>query len=180
MHPGDVPVRAVVHLHAVRPQALDAPRDVLALEADEIDALAVAGEEAADRRRRIRRLEQLDVADPGGQDRVLEAELLRLRAAVDGQAEEPRVARDRGLQVPHDDRQLDDVAQHGSPPWVPPRYYHPVREKRWALSLPVERPDPPRSATSRGTRSARWPRPAPRRTGAAHDHTARAVPSPTG
>src|SRR5713226_5597714 len=86
-------------------QALDAPRNVVALEAHEIDAFAVLGEETADRFVRVGRLQQLDVADPRREDRVLEPE----------EAAEPL---DRGVQVSHHDRQLDDVAQHETPPWT--------------------------------------------------------------
>src|SRR5205814_3550260 len=116
VHPGDVLVRTVIDLDAVLPEALDARGDVLTLEADQVDALAVPGEEPAHRLRRVRRLEQLDVADAGGQDRILEAELLGLRAMVDRQAEDARVALDGRVEVPDDDRQLHDVAQHGPPP----------------------------------------------------------------
>ena len=110
MHPGDVLVPAVIDLDAVLPEALDARGDVLALEADQVDALAVPGEEPAHGLRGVRRLEQLDVADAGRQDRVLEAELLGLRAAVDRQAEDARVPLDGRVEVPDDDRQLHDVA----------------------------------------------------------------------
>ena len=99
MHPRDVLVRAVVHLHAVRPEALDAPGDVLALEADEVNALAVLREKAPDGLGRIGRLEQLDVADPRRQDRVLEAELLGLRAVMNAEPEDPRVPLDRRVEV---------------------------------------------------------------------------------
>src|SRR5207245_1568932 len=47
VHPGNVLPRAV-HASAVGPQLGHRARHVLALEADEIDALAVLGQEAAD------------------------------------------------------------------------------------------------------------------------------------
>src|SRR5262249_58657061 len=115
MHPGDVRA-APVDAHAGLLEPLDAARDVLTLEADEIDALAVLGQEAADRLVRIGRLQELDVADARRQDRILEAELLRLAAVMHRQAEEAREALDRGLDVTHHDGQLDDVTQHGRPP----------------------------------------------------------------
>src|SRR5256712_7967578 len=99
-------------------QALDAPRNVVALEAHEIDAFAVLGEEPADRFVRVGRLQQLDVADPRREDRVLEPELLRLRAMVNLEPEEAAEPLDRGVQVSHHDRQLDDIAQHETPPWT--------------------------------------------------------------
>src|SRR2546428_6454965 len=99
-------------------QALDAPRNVVALEAHEIDAFAVLGEETADRFVRVGRLQQLDVADPRREDRVLEPELLRLRAMVNLEPEEAAEPLDRGVQVSHHDRQLDDIAQHETPPWT--------------------------------------------------------------
>src|SRR5204862_6819453 len=110
VHPGGVLVRAVIDLDAVLPEALDARADVLALEVDQVDALAVSGEEPAHGLRGVRRLEQLDVADSGRQDRVLEAELLGLRAAVDRQAEDARVALDGRAAVPDDHRPLHAVA----------------------------------------------------------------------
>src|SRR6266850_8354213 len=95
---------------------LDAPRNVLALEADQIDALAVLGQEAADRLVGIGRLQELDVADARREDRVLESELPGLGAMMDLQPEETREPLDRGVQVAHHDGQLDDVTQHRSPP----------------------------------------------------------------
>ena len=56
------------------------------LEPDEIDALAVLGQEAAHRLVGIGRLQQFDVADARGQDRVLESERRGLAAPVDAQA----------------------------------------------------------------------------------------------
>jgi hypothetical protein len=85
---------------------------VLALEADEVHSLTVAGEELPDGLLRIGRLEQLDVADARRQDRVQEAELLRLSALVHLEAEEARVPLDRLVHVLHHHRQLDDVAKH--------------------------------------------------------------------
>src|SRR2546422_8846514 len=64
MDPGDVLARPVVDADAVRLELLDAAEDVPALEADEVDALAVLLEEAPDRLGRVRRLQELDVADP--------------------------------------------------------------------------------------------------------------------
>src|SRR2546422_7417288 len=98
-----------------RLELLDAAEDVPALEADEVDALTVLLEEAPDRLGRVRRLQELDVADPRRQDRVLESEFLGLAAAMDRQPEDLREPLDRGVEVPHDDRQLHDVAQHGAP-----------------------------------------------------------------
>src|SRR5262249_9055905 len=115
MHPGDVGAPAV-DARARLLQALDAAGNVLALEAHEVDALAVLGQEAADRLVQIGRLQELDVADARRQDRILEAELLRLAAVMHRQAEEAREALDRGLDVTHHDGQLDDVTQHGRPP----------------------------------------------------------------
>jgi hypothetical protein len=112
MHPGDVRA-AAVDTDAGLLQALDAGRNVLALAADEIDAFAVLGQEAADRLVRIGRLQELDVTDTRRQDRVLESELLGLRAMMDLQAEEPGEALDRGLDVAHEDGQLDAIAQLG-------------------------------------------------------------------
>src|SRR5262245_40409906 len=116
VHPGEVLARAV-HLHTVGAQLLDRPGDVLALEADQVDALAVLGQEAPDRLVGVRRLHQLDVADPRGEDRVLEAELLGLAPVVDLEPEQLRVALHRGVQVAHHYRQLDDVTQHGRLLW---------------------------------------------------------------
>src|SRR6266571_3434938 len=114
VHPGDVLARAV-DPHPVAAQLRDRVGDVPALEPDEVDTLAVLREKAADGLGGIGRLHQLDVADPGGQDGVLEPELLGLAAVVDLQPEQPGEARHRLVQVPHDDRQLDDVSQHDSP-----------------------------------------------------------------
>src|SRR4029079_3716343 len=47
VHPGEILARAV-HLHAVAAQFLDCAGDVLALEAHQVDALTVLGQEAAD------------------------------------------------------------------------------------------------------------------------------------
>src|SRR5207249_3817712 len=85
---GDVLARPVVDPHALLLEALDASGNVLTLEADEVHALAVLLEEAPDRLGRVRRLQQLDVTDPRGQDRVLEAELLRLAPTMHRQPEE--------------------------------------------------------------------------------------------
>ena len=78
--------------------------------AHQVDALAVLGEEAADRFVQVRRLQELDVADARREDRILESELLGLGAVMNLQPEEAREPLDRGVQVPHDDRQLYDVA----------------------------------------------------------------------
>src|SRR5678815_3132377 len=86
MHPGHV-LAAAVDADAGLLQALDASRDVLALEADEVDALAVLGQKAADRFVRIGRLQKLDVADASREDRVLESEFLGLGAVVHFQPE---------------------------------------------------------------------------------------------
>src|SRR5262249_46173566 len=115
VHPGDVGA-AAVDARARLFQTLDAAGNVLALETHEVDALAVLGQEAADRLVRIGRLQELDVADARRQDRVLEAELLRLAAVVHLQAEESREPLDRSLDITHRDGQLDDVTQHGWPP----------------------------------------------------------------
>src|SRR5262249_53317175 len=112
MDPGDVRPWAV-HASAVGPQLRHRSRNVLALESDEIDALAVLGQEAADRLVGIGRLEQLDVADARGQDRVLESERLGLVAPVPAEAEELREPLDRLVQIAHDHRQLHHVTQHG-------------------------------------------------------------------
>ena len=112
MHPRDVRARTV-DLHAARAQLRHRAGDVGTLEADEINALAALGEKSSDGLVRIGGLQQLDVADARRQDRVLEAEALRRVAPVHGEAEELREARRRRVQVAHDHRQLDDVAQHG-------------------------------------------------------------------
>src|SRR6185369_9936028 len=116
VHPGQILARAV-HLHAVAPQLLHRPGHVLALEPHQVDALAVLGQEASDGLVGIGRLHQLDVADAGRQDGVLEAELLGLAPLVDLQAEQLRVALHGGVQVTHHDRQLDHVTQHGGLLW---------------------------------------------------------------
>src|SRR5262245_6822669 len=77
MHPGHV-LPTAVDADAGRLEPLDAAGDVLALEAHEIHALAVLGQEAADGLVRVGRLQELDVADPGRENRVLESELLGL------------------------------------------------------------------------------------------------------
>src|SRR5256886_15828257 len=97
MDPGDVLARPVVDADAVRLELLDAAENVPALEADEVDALAVLLEEAPDRLGRVRRLQELDVADPRRQDRVLESEFLRLPAGVARQPEELPEPPDRGV-----------------------------------------------------------------------------------
>src|SRR3989304_2583186 len=75
MDPRDV--RApVIHPRALLPEVGGGGRNVLALEPHEVHALAVPGEKAARCLVRVRRLEQLDVADASRQDRVLEPELL--------------------------------------------------------------------------------------------------------
>src|SRR5687768_15006848 len=96
MHPRDLRA-AVVHAHALVLEVLHAAGNVLGLEADEIDALALLREELADGLVGIRRLHQLDVARADRQDRVLEAELLGLAPLVHGEPEELAVALDRGL-----------------------------------------------------------------------------------
>src|SRR5262245_2747438 len=110
MHPGDVGAPAV-DARARLLQALDAAGNVLALEAHEVDALAVLGQEAADRLVRIGRLQELDVADARRQDRILEAELLRLAAVMHRQAAESRVPLDRRLDVTHYEGESEDVNQ---------------------------------------------------------------------
>src|SRR5439155_1622270 len=119
---------------------------------DEVDAFTVLLEEAPDRLGRVRRLQELDVADPRRQDRVLESEFLGLAAAMDRQPEDLREPLDRGVEVPHDDRQLHDVAQHGAPLRRRRRSYSRIRSldsgtpggdlttmpKRWALSVPLD------------------------------------------
>src|SRR5262249_48643090 len=60
---------------------------------------ALLREELAHRLVRVGGLHQLDVAGSQRQDRGLEAELLRLAALVHAEAEELRVALDRGLEV---------------------------------------------------------------------------------
>src|SRR5260370_27765024 len=115
MDPGDVRLRAV-DAGTVRAQLGDGPGDVLALESDQVDAFAVLVEEAADGLGRIGRLQELDVADACGQDRVLEAELLGLAALVEPQPEQLGEVRDRLGQILHHDGQLDHVSQHGCPP----------------------------------------------------------------
>src|SRR5262245_18384607 len=112
MDPGDVGLGAV-DAHAFGPEPGDCAGDLLALEADEIDALAVLVEEASARLRGIARLQQLDVPDPRRQDRVLEPELLRLAPMVDLQPEQLREPLRRLVQIPDHDRQLDHVSQHG-------------------------------------------------------------------
>src|SRR6266851_2133383 len=115
MDPRDVPP-PLIGPRALFLQVGDGARDVLAFEADEIHALTVSREEAAHCLGRVRGLEQLDVADPRRQDRILEAELVRLAAVMHGEAEQAGVALHRRVQVPHDHRQLYDVAKHDSPP----------------------------------------------------------------
>src|SRR5947208_1083449 len=114
MNPGDLPAGSVVDPDALRLESLDAPLDVMTLEADEVDALAVLLEEAPDRLGRVRRLQELDVPDPGRQNRVLESELLGLAPVMHVEAEDFREPLDRDVEVPHDHRQLDDVTQHGA------------------------------------------------------------------
>src|SRR5437762_3600219 len=109
MQPRDV--RApIVHPRALGLQMLHAARDVVRLEAHEIDALAFLREELAHRLGRVGRLHQLDVAGAERKDRVLEAEFLRLAPLVDGEAEQLGVALDRGLEVAHDHADLDRIA----------------------------------------------------------------------
>src|SRR5678815_2438066 len=112
MHPREIRALALGDARALLLQMRDAARHVLALEADEIDALAVLREELADGLARIGRLEQLDVPDARRQDGVQEAEFLRLPARVHLEAEEPRVSLDRFVHVLHHHRQLYDVAKH--------------------------------------------------------------------
>src|SRR2546426_516512 len=139
----------------------DAPRNVLALEAHEIDAFTVLGEEAADRLVRLGRLQELDVADPRRQDRVLEPELLGLRAVMHREPEEALEPLDRGVQIAHDDRQLDDITQHAAPPWGG-RADHTVES-------PGSKPD---LHTMRGRDVARRP---PHGTGGGRAHPSRLV-----
>src|SRR3989441_11995070 len=139
MHPGHV-VAPAVDAGAGLLQALDASRDVLALEAHEVDAFAVLGEEAADRLVRIGRLQELDVADPRRQDRVLESELLGLRSVMYFQSEEAGEALDRGVEIAHHDGQLDDVAQHGDSPPYDGRADHTVESAGSHAPLPRKNP----------------------------------------
>src|ERR1700682_5348501 len=112
MQPRDV-VSAGIDLDALLTQTFHRAGNIAALEAHQIDALAVLGEELADRLSRVGRLEQLDVSDARGQDRIEEAELLGLPPLVYFQAKELRVALDGRLQIPHDDGQLYHVPEHG-------------------------------------------------------------------
>src|SRR5438128_4397676 len=139
MHPGHV-VAPAVDADAGLLQALDASRDVLALEAHEVDAFAVLGEEAADRFVRIGRLQELDVADTRRQDRVLESELLGVRSVMYFQTEEPGEALDRGVEIAHHDRQLDDVAQHDDSPPSDGRADHTVESAGSHARLPRKNP----------------------------------------
>src|SRR5713226_8119399 len=112
MQPCDV-VPPRIDLDALLAQILYRAGNIAALEAHQIDALAVLGEELADRLARVGGLEQLDVPDARGQDRVEEAEPLGLPARVHLVAEELLVALDGRFQIPHDDGQLYHVPQHG-------------------------------------------------------------------
>src|SRR6185369_9142868 len=80
VYPRQVLALAVGDARALLLQVRHAARHVLALEADEVDALAVLREELADRLGRIGRLQQLDMPDARRQDSVQEAELLGLPA----------------------------------------------------------------------------------------------------
>src|ERR1700756_2505053 len=91
MDPGDVRSPAVP-ARAFALEMRDGAGNVPAFEAHQVDALAVPREEAPRGLVGVRRLQQLDVANPRRQDRVLEAELLRLSTVVHHEAEEPRVA----------------------------------------------------------------------------------------
>src|SRR5688572_21682060 len=68
----------VVDARALLLEMLHAARDVLRLEADEVDAFALLREELTHRFGGICGLHQLDVPGTEGQDGVLEPELLRL------------------------------------------------------------------------------------------------------
>src|SRR5262249_57173948 len=68
VHPGDVGA-AAVDARARLLQTLDAAGNVLTLETHEVDALAVLGQEAADRLVRIGRLHVLHCSDPLPQHR---------------------------------------------------------------------------------------------------------------
>src|SRR5437879_7937891 len=121
-------------------------------------ALAVLGQEAASRLVGIGRLQQLDVADPRRQDRVLEAELLGLRTMVHLEAEEAGEPFDRRVQVSHDDGQLYDVAQHGAPPWDGrARSYSRITslDTSWPDQFPARRGSSTAGPSSR-SRSSRW------------------------
>src|SRR5215207_6823531 len=102
---------AVIDPRALLLQMLDPGGHVLGVEADEVHALALLRKELADGLGGIGGLHQLDVALAERQDRVLEAELLRLAALVHGEPEEFGVARDRGVQIAHDHADLDSIAQ---------------------------------------------------------------------
>ena len=95
MNPGDLPARSVIDPYALRLESLDAPLDVMTLEADEVDALAMLFEETPDRLGRVRRLQELDVPDPGRQNRVLESKLLGLAPVMHVEAEDSREPLDR-------------------------------------------------------------------------------------
>src|SRR5205823_10668561 len=101
MQPRDV-VPPCIDLDALVTQILHRAGNVTALEAHEVDALAVRGEEIPDRLARVGGLEQLDVPDARGEDGVEEAGRLGLPARVHFEAEELRVALDGRSRCPEE------------------------------------------------------------------------------
>src|SRR5919109_2103877 len=113
MYPREVRAGAI-DLRAGSAELGNRARDVGALEADEIDALATARQEPAGCLGRVGRLQQLDVSRPQWQDRVAKAEVFGFAPVVLAQPEQPRVAGRRRIEIVDDDGQLDDVPQHKS------------------------------------------------------------------
>ena len=87
-------------------------RHVRRLEAHVVQPLAALGEEAAHRRRRAQRLQQLDLAVAGGEQRGLHTLLGDLRLPQQGQSEHVAIERVRIGETLHHDSHVMNPSNH--------------------------------------------------------------------
>ena len=111
--PGQAGARlAVDHRHPPRLQIGQRGGDVRRLEAEVMQSLAALGEEAAHRRGRPQRLQQLDLALAGRQQRGPHALLGDLRLAHQGQAEDVPIEPVGVAQTLHHDSDVMNPPHH--------------------------------------------------------------------
>ena len=81
------------------------------LEADVVEALALVGQEAGHAGRVVRRLDELDLRLPDSEERDRHPVRLDREHELERQAEHVAPERERLVDVPHDDRDVMDLAQ---------------------------------------------------------------------
>src|SRR5918996_4693079 len=165
---------AIEHRHAAPGELRQRGADIVCLEAQVVQALATPGQEATDGCVRPQRLQQLELALSGGQQRGPHALVGDLGLAHEWQPEDATIERVRLFQVLHHDPDVMNPPHHlgilldGGPTWPPnpPTLVAPRRSRRaphypappWGA--PSWPPNPPTLVAPRRSRPApRYPAP---------------------